>query len=105
MASIVVTVAWAAPSVQELVRIELAAGARVRDAIARSGLVTAYALDPGALGVAVFGRRATLDTVLANGDRVEITRALAVDAKEARRRRAQSAPVVRGAPRAKRRAT
>jgi len=40
------------------------------------------------LGVGIHGRRVPLDAPLADGDRVEIYRALLVDPKEARRRRA-----------------
>jgi putative ubiquitin-RnfH superfamily antitoxin RatB of RatAB toxin-antitoxin module len=88
---IAVTVAWATPSAQELVALELPAGATARDAIEGSGLVAAYGLELGSLGVAVHGRRAALDTPLADGDRVDITRPLAGDPKDARRMRARSA--------------
>jgi putative ubiquitin-RnfH superfamily antitoxin RatB of RatAB toxin-antitoxin module len=89
--TIAVTVAWATPSVQELVAVEVPAGARAREAIERSGLVAAYGLDLTSLGIAVYGRRATLDSTLADGDRVEITRPLAGDPKDARRVRASGA--------------
>jgi putative ubiquitin-RnfH superfamily antitoxin RatB of RatAB toxin-antitoxin module len=39
--------------------------------------------------VLAFGRRVSLDTPLADGDRVEILRPLAADPKEARRQRAR----------------
>jgi len=87
MATIAVTVVWATPTIQDIVAIDVPAGARARLAIERSGLVAAYALDPAQLGVAIHGRRATLETALADGDRVELTRALIADAKEARRKR------------------
>ncbi len=63
-------------------------GATVGDAVAASGIVGALSLDAGALSFAVFGRRATPSTPLANGDRVELLRPLIVDPKEARRLRA-----------------
>ena len=99
--AIVVSVAYATPSLQEIVEVELPPGATARDAIERSGLVAAYALDLAALGIAVFGRRATLDTALGDGDRVELVRALAADPKDARRRRALARPIARPPPRFK----
>ena len=89
MATIAVTVAWATTAIQELVSIAVPAGAPARLAIERSGLVVAYGLDLAHLGVAIHGRRATLDTPLVDGDRVELTRALVADPKDARRKRAR----------------
>ena len=60
--------------------LNLPAGATVRDALAASGL------EGHACGI--FGKRVALDRKLAEGDRVDIYRPLAVDPKEARRRRA-----------------
>jgi putative ubiquitin-RnfH superfamily antitoxin RatB of RatAB toxin-antitoxin module len=88
--SIDVTVAYAAPRIEALVRLRLAAGSVVADAVAASGLLDRHELDPRALGYAIFGARALASTPLAAGDRVELTRPLLVDPKEARRRRAES---------------
>ena len=60
--------------------LNLPAGATVRDALAASGF------EGHAFGI--FGERVALDHRLADGDRVEIYRPLAMDPKEARRRRA-----------------
>jgi putative ubiquitin-RnfH superfamily antitoxin RatB of RatAB toxin-antitoxin module len=60
--------------------LDVPADATVRDALAASGL------DGHACGI--FGKRVALDHRLQEGDRVEIYRALAMDPKEARRRRA-----------------
>jgi putative ubiquitin-RnfH superfamily antitoxin RatB of RatAB toxin-antitoxin module len=90
MATIGVTVAWMTPAVQELVRVDVAVGATAREAIERSGLPAAYRLDLASLAVAIHGRRASLDTPLAAGDRVELLRPLAADPKDARRARARS---------------
>lgn len=78
-----VEVVYALPERAEVVTLDLPAGARVRDALAASGLD----LQSHAFGI--FGKRVTLDRPLADGDRVEIYRPLAMDPKEARRRRAQ----------------
>jgi len=89
MATIAVSVAWATPTTQDIVTVDVPSGAHARVAIERSGLVTAYGLDLAQLGVAIHGQRATLETALADGDRVELTRPLIADPKEARRKRAR----------------
>ena len=69
--------------------VSLPAGATLRDAIVASGVLERHpeiTLEKQAFGV--FGKRATLETRLSPGDRVEVYRALAIDPKEARRRRA-----------------
>ncbi len=68
--------------------VELEAGGTVRAAIDASAIVGRLSLDLETLAFAVFGRRANFDTVLEDGDRVELLRPLKVDPKEARRRRA-----------------
>ena len=83
-----VTVAFAAPGVEAMVKLELEIGASVADAVAASGLPGRHALVPERTAYAIFGQRAAADTPLADGDRVEITRGLLVDAKAARRARA-----------------
>ena len=71
----------ARPGSARVVTLDLPQGATVRDAIAASGL------EGGAFGI--FGKRAKPDHPLSDGDRVEIYRPLALDPKEARRRRAR----------------
>ena len=59
-------------------------------AIERSGILERCpGLDLSVNRVGVFGRLRRLDDVAADGDRIEIYAPLAVDAKGARRRRAQ----------------
>ena len=65
----------------EVVEVRLPDGATVRDALAASGMKGNQA--------GIFGSKVPLDTPLADGDRVEIYRPLAMDPKEARRRRAR----------------
>ena len=84
-----VEVVYALPEAVDAVSVSLPAGASLRDAVVASGLLERYAgirLEKQAFGI--FGRRAVLETRLTEGDRVEIYRALALDPKEARRRRA-----------------
>ena len=77
-----IEVVYARPEAAEVRIVNLPAGGTVKDALAASGLV----LQNHAVGV--FGKRVPLDHRLADGDRVEIYRPLAIDPKEARRRRA-----------------
>ena len=68
----------------EIIQLSLPAGATLRDALRASG----FKVDAEKQACGVFGKRAALDRVLSDGDRVEIYRPLAMDPKEARRRRA-----------------
>ena len=86
MAAIRVEVVYALPGKVDAVAMRLPAGATVRDAIAASGLAVEFA------AVGIFGRRVALDARLADGDRVEIYRPLALDPKEQRRQRARNKP-------------
>jgi len=91
-----VTVVWATPHLQDVVAVELTPGATIADAVRCSGFVAQYGLDPATLRFARYGVRAAADACLADSDRVEITRALLVDPKVARVRRARvKAPAAR----------
>ena len=84
-----IEVVYARPDTVQAVNLNLPTGATLRDAVLASGLLDAEAdLEKKAFGV--FGKRAPLDHRLADGDRVEIYRPLAMDPKEARRRRARA---------------
>lgn len=71
--------------------LELPDAACVADAVAASGLAVDFPL----AGLAVFGRRVSEATRLHDGDRVELLRALLIDPKQARRRRAQAAHTIK----------
>jgi uncharacterized protein len=77
-----VEVVMAYPDGAQTRSLDVPAGATVRDALAASGL------EADACGI--FGKRVALDHRLQDGDRLEVYRPLAVDPKEARRRRALS---------------
>jgi len=79
-----VEVVYAFPEGARSMILDLPAGAKLRDALKASGLEVDY--EKQAFGI--FGKRTALDQPLAEGDRVEIYRPLAIDPKEARRRRA-----------------
>ena len=83
MAKLRIEVVRALPQRQDLVALELEVGATVRTALAAAGLSEVHA-------VGIYGRRATLDTRLADGDRVEVYRPLQAEPQAARRRRALS---------------
>jgi hypothetical protein len=83
-----VSVAWATPAVQDVVPVELPPGATVGAAIAASGLLDRYGVSRDSVRPGIHGRLVRDDTVPADGDRIDLCRALAVDPKEARRLRA-----------------
>lgn len=84
-----VEVAYALPDVQEIVTVEVEAGATLRQAIERSGLLNRHPeIDLAVNKVGIFGRLAKQDEVLRARDRVEIYRVLIADPKEVRKQRA-----------------
>ena len=91
-AAITVTVVYARPDQVWRVAVDLPAGSRVGDALRASGLAECIGeVDLLAAPVGVFGEACERDRLLRAGDRVEIYRALPVDPKQARRRRAEQA--------------
>ena len=88
-ARIEVEVAYAKPDEQLILRVEGEAGLTAKDAIERSHILERFPeIDLSANKVGIFGKAAKLDTVLAQGDRVEIYRPLIADPKESRKKRA-----------------
>ncbi len=82
-----IEVVYALPGADDVVTVCLPAPATVRDALAASRLAERHpGIDLTRLGI--HGKAAKADTCLSDGDRVEIYRRLALDPKEARRRRA-----------------
>ena len=82
-----VAVAWISPKEQEVVSLELPAGATVASAISASKLASSYKLSLDTARVGINGRIARLDSKIADGDRIEVYRPLIIDPKEARRAR------------------
>jgi putative ubiquitin-RnfH superfamily antitoxin RatB of RatAB toxin-antitoxin module len=80
MARLRIEVVRARPERQETVVLELEQGATVRMALQAAGM-------PLDQPVGIYSRRVDLDSLVADGDRVEIYRPLRLDPKEARRRR------------------
>ena len=83
-------VAYAAEPQQALVAIELQEGATVERALQAVAAMPPFAdLPLDSMSVGIFGRLASRQTLLKEGDRLELYRPLAADPREARRRRAQ----------------
>ena len=99
--TVAVTVVYAAPGIESIVRVALPEGAVVADAVAMSCLLDRHELDPRRLGYAIFGERATPATPLVDGDRVELTRPLVADPKDLRRQRAARTSKLRAGTKAR----
>ncbi len=76
--------AW--PRRFEALWLDLPEGATVANALAAAG----WQDDADTVAWAVFGVRVTAETVLVQGDRLELLRPLVADPKDARRRRAET---------------
>ena len=91
-----VLVALALPGRQEVLELEMPEGSTVRDAIVAAKLGERFpGIDVGGLEAGVWSRVASAATVLREGDRVELYRALKADPKDARRARARLTPSTR----------
>jgi uncharacterized protein len=91
MGTLRVEVIYAVRDAADAVSLDLPAGATVRDAIVASGMLERHPeIDLLRQKCGVFGKSRPLDAPLREGDRVEIYRPLAMDPKEARRRRARA---------------
>jgi len=91
------SVFWSDGAGGELLReLELPAGATLADAVLASGIAArlpdaSWREPAGALRLAVWGRLRDAGEALHDGDRVDVTRPLRIDPKEARRLRARGA--------------
>ena len=85
-----VEVVYALPERQSLIALTVKAGTTARMAVKLSGLPVEFPqIEAGHAALGIFGRRVAPDTVLQDGDRVELYRPLRADPKDARRRRAR----------------
>lgn len=95
-ATIQVEVAYALPQRQELIRLKLAAGSTLRQAVEASGVLEKYPeIDIAKAKMGIFGKLGKADTVLRDRDRVEIYRPLIADPKEIRKQRAAEGKVMK----------
>ncbi|KFC79028.1 RnfH family protein [Buttiauxella agrestis] len=87
-----VEVVYALPEKQYLLKVRLAYGSTVEQAIAASGILELRTdIDLTKNKVGIFSRPVKLTDTLNDGDRVEIYRPLIADPKELRRQRAEKA--------------
>lgn len=85
-----VEVCYALPDVSFLVKLDVDAGTTIAEAIAVSGVLTQFPeIDLARNKLGLFGKLKPTDTVLRDGDRIEIYRPLQADPMESRRRRAR----------------
>lgn len=92
MVEINIEVVYALPDRQFLLRVKLAEGASVEEAIMQSGILSLRDdIDLSKNKVGIYSRPAKLSDILSGGDRVEIYRPLLADPKEIRRKRAEKA--------------
>ena len=85
-----VQVCYALPDDSFIAELSLAEGATLEQAVRESGVLQRYpAIDLGTQKLGIFGKVKPAETVLRDGDRVEIYRPLQADPKETRRRRAK----------------
>ncbi|PJK12553.1 RnfH family protein [Lysobacteraceae bacterium NML120232] len=82
------------PECVESRELEVNPGICAAEAAAISGLLAGFPL----AGMAVFGKRASDTTVLHEGDRLELLRALVADPKQSRRKRAEAAAQIKKKP-------
>jgi putative ubiquitin-RnfH superfamily antitoxin RatB of RatAB toxin-antitoxin module len=84
-----IEIAYATPDLQKIIECEVDSGVSPRDVVRQSNIRQYFAeIDPETCDLGVFGKSIADDYVLADGDRVEIYRALIADPKEVRRQRA-----------------
>ena len=84
-----IEIVYALAHTQRVVHIVFKPTMRVIDAIQQSGLLEEFPeINTTQSAVGIFGRKVSLDTMLNEGDRVEIYRSLECSPQEARRRRA-----------------
>ncbi len=96
MSALNIQIAFALPSETTLIDLSVGAGATVREAIERSGILARHPeIDLASNKVGVFGKLVKLDTGLHDRDRIEIYRPLLADPKEIRRQRAAEGKVMR----------
>ena len=86
---IAVEVAYAKPDEQLILKLEVATGTTLQQAVEQSGILNRFPeIDPVQLKAGVFGKLKKLDQTLRKGDRIEIYRPLIADPKQVRKQRA-----------------
>jgi len=92
----IIEVAYALAEKQTLLSIEVKKNTTLKEAIEISGILDIYPnIDLMKDKIGIFGKFATLDTILREKDRVEIYRPLIADPKKMRKERAASGKSMR----------
>jgi len=95
-ATIAIEVIYALPQEQILWSTRVSEGSSIRAGIQASGILNHYPeLDLDTLNVGVFGKAASLQAALREGDRIEIYRPLIADPKEVRKQRAAAGKTIK----------
>ncbi len=82
-------VCYALPDQVFIAEVSMPAGATLLQAVRESGLLQRYTgIDLAQQKIGIFGKVKAADTLLRDGDRIEVYRPLQADPKETRRRRA-----------------
>ncbi len=88
-ADIAISVVYALPDTQTVVRLSVPSGTTVAEAVGLSSLSSRFPeLAAAPLNCAIFGRVVAPTQVVAAGDRIEVLRPLLIDPKESRRQAA-----------------
>jgi hypothetical protein len=86
-----IEVACALPQRQRIIALEVEKGVTALQAVLQSGILTQFSMvDSASLKLGIFSKAIKPDTVLRDGDRVEIYRPLQADPKAVRRQRAEA---------------
>ena len=89
--TVAIEVVFALPEKQEVIQVEVPSGTLIRDAIRLSCIELRFpSYDLSGLPVGVWSEVKTEACVVQSGDRVQIYRSLVRNAKDARRRRAET---------------
>lgn len=84
-----VEVIYAQPLRHAAIRLKLAAGSTLQQAVEASGIIRKFPeIDLAKCGLGIYGKLARADTVLSARDRIEIYRPLLADPKDIRKQRA-----------------
>jgi len=82
-----ISIAYASPTRQAWLNVEVPDGATVRGAIERSGILKQFPeIDLEQQKVGIFSKLTKLDAALADGDRIEIYRPITCDPKMVKRK-------------------
>ena len=96
MASLRVEVVYALPDRQTILVCEVAEGTTVRQSVIASGILQAHPeIDVDSAEFGIWSERVTPDSLVREGDRVEIYRPLVADPKQVRRQRVKEAKLHR----------